>query len=356
MSERIELSFTVYDQAKAEKLTLSKYLEKLYPTPEGSKLDAFERALKQEGIIVKSVYEKGIYADPVDAFYRTETSRVLFPEFIARTVREAIVEDTVLPYLIGQNTTIDTDTYRTFYVEDQPTKSKKVRITEAADLPVAVIRGKDQVVRLYKFGRAIDVSYEALRRMAIDMLALHIRRIAIQTAKDKVEEILNVIKNGDGNNNAAPVLKLSVLDSGATPGTITPKALLKFLMEFEPFPCDTLIASKDAFVQLVLTDVPNLDTATLLRLLATGVTSGVNFNAPQMPNGTVRLFWNANITGNQIYGINRRYAIEQITEAGSDIREADKFIKNQTQILTISENTGYSKMFPEATKILDLDQ
>lgn len=350
----ITLNRDMYLAAAAERLTFSQYLEKLDPTPEGEKLDAFQRQLKKQGIITKSIYEKGIYADPVEAFYRTSESQVLFPEFIARQVREAYVQDTILPYLIGQNTIINGDTYRTFYVEDQPEAARKKRVTEAAELPKSKIVGKEQTVKIYKFGRAIEASYEVIRRMQIDMLALHVRRIALQAAKDKVEEIITVIQNGDGNNNAAPVLKLTALDNSATAGTLTAKGFLKFLMEFMPFPCNTLIGSKDAFVQLVLTNIPNLTTADVLRLLSAGATDGVTLSAPQLPNDTVRLFWHDSITGLKLLGINRQYAIEQVTEAGSDVSESDKFITRQTQVLTISENSGFSKMFVEATKVLDI--
>jgi len=356
MSAKLELSRDMYLEAAAQKVTMSQYLEKKDPTPEGEKLDAFQRQLKRLGIVTKSIFEKGIYADPVEAFYRTSESPVLFPETIARQVREAISQDTILPYLIGQNTIIKGDAYRTFYVEDQPEKQRKKRVTEASELPKAKIVGKEQTVKIYKFGRQIEASYEVIRRMQIDMLALHIRRIAMQTSKDKVEEIINVVINGDGNNNAAPELKLKVdLDAGATAGTLTAKGLLAFLMEYDPFPVNTLIAAKDAFIQLVLTNIPSLSTADLLRLLAQGTAGGVTLNAPQLPNGAVRLFWNTNVPSLKVLGINSQYAIEQVTEAGSDIQEADKFITRQTQVLTVSENSGYSKMFNEATKILNIN-
>lgn len=351
----ITLNRDMYLAAAAEKMTFSQYLEKLDPTPEGEKLDAFERQLKKCGIITKSNYEKGIYASPVEAFYRTSESQVLFPEFIARQVREAIVQDTMLPYLIGQNTIITGDTYRTFYVEDQPTQQRKKRVTEASELPRAKIVGKEQTVKIYKFGRAIEASYETIRRMQIDMLALHVRRIAMQVAKDKVDEIIDVIIDGDGNDNAATTYNLTDLDSGASAGTLTAKGLLKFLMKFKPYPCNVLITDEDTFVQLVLTNIPNLTATDLLRLLAEGSTIGINLTAPQLPSGSVRLFWNDNVTAYDLIGINNQYAIEQVTEAGSDIQESDKFITRQTQVLTISENSGFSKMFNEATAILKVN-
>lgn len=356
MSEKtIQLDRFMYDRAREKKQTLSHYLENKHPSPEGSSLDAFQRALKQEEIVVKSLYEKGIVANDLEAFYRTEESRVLFPEYIARTVREAIVQDTMLPYLVGVTTPINGDSYRTFYVDDQPQKQKKVRVGEAGELPRASIKGREQTVKIYKFGRAIEASYEVIRRMQIDMLALHVRRIAMQVAKDKVEEIIEVIKSGDGNSNAAPTVNLQTLDSTASANTLTAKAFVLFLMEFEEFPCNTLIGSKNSFMQIVLTHIPSLTTADLLKLLAQGTTMGITINAPQMPTGSVRLFWHKDIGENEIFGINNQFAIEQVTEVGSDITEADKFITRQTNVLTISENNGYSKMFVEATKKLNLN-
>jgi len=350
-----KLNRDMYLAAAAERLTFSQYLEKLDPTPEGEKLDAFERQLRKQGIITKTIYGKGIFADRVEAFYRTSESQVLFPEYIARQVREAIVQDTMLPYLIGQNTPITGDSYRTFYVEDQPAQQRLKRVTEASELPRAKIVGKEQTVKIYKFGRTIEASYEVIRRMQIDMLALHVRRIAMQVAKDKVEEIIDVIVNGDGNSNAAYTYDLTALDSGASTGTLSAKGLLKFLMKFKPYPCNILITDEDTFIQVVLTSIPNLTTTDLLRLLAEGTTVGVSISAPQLPSGSVRLFWDDSVTAYDLIGINGQYAIEQVTEIGSDIQEADKFITRQTQVLTISENSGFSKMFNEATAILKVN-
>ena len=348
----IELSRAMYDQARLAKQSISQFLENKYPTPEGEKLDAFQRALKQENIFTKSIYDKGVVASEMQAFYRTEESRFLFPEYIARTVREAVVQDTMLPYLIGVFTTIDSDTYRTFYVDDQPEKQGLKRITEAAELPRVAIKGREQVVKIYKFGRAIEASYEVLRRMKIDMLALHLRRIAMQVAKDKVEEILDVIVNGDGNNNKAPVIKSSTLVSGAT--DITAEVFLRFLMEFEEFPCNTLIADKTGFINIVLAELPNLSAVDVLKILAQGTSVGINLADPQMPTGAVRLFWHKDVAADKIVGINNQFAIEQVTEAGSDIYESDRFIQRQTEILTLSETNGYAKIFPESTKVLHL--
>lgn len=354
---KIALDRKMYKEAAAQRLNLTQFLERLDPSPEGSVLNALGRQLKERGILTKSDFAKGIAASVVEeAFYRTEDNDVLFPEVIASGVREAYVSDVMLNALIGQYTTITGNAYKTVYADDQPTKQSLKRVTEASELPSTKLTLRTQEVQIYKYGRAIRASYEVLRRMQIDLLALHVRRMAMQAAKDKVSEILTVIKSGDGNDNAAPVIKLTDMDSTATSKKITAKAWLAWLMEFEEFACNTVIASKDAFLQIMLTDLGSFTAAQALTLLSQGKTGGIAVAAPQLPNGQVNLFWHDDLTQYEILGINNQYAIEQIFEAGSDIQEADRFITNQTNVLTISENSGYSKIFVEATKKLDLNQ
>lgn len=353
VTDRIRLTASLYDEAANERKTLSQLLEEKDPSPQGSKLDAFERLLREHGIVVKSDYERGTIASEVDAFYRTEESKVLFPEFIARTVREALVRDTILPSLVGSTITINTDSYRSFYVDDQPEKQQLRRVTEAAELPRVTIRGREQVVRLWKYGRAIEASYEVIRRMQIDMLALHIRRIAMQIAKDKAEEALYVIKNGDGNENRAPEIKMSDLVSGAT--DLTPEILLRFMMEFEEFGVNTLISSKKTFANIVAAHMPDITTSQLLALIGLARSSGITISTPQFPDSNLTLLWHDSIDDSHIYGINREFAIQEVKEAGSDIRESTRFIMRQTEALTISENVGFAKIFDQATKILVLE-
>jgi len=354
---KIALDRRMYKEAAAQRLNLTQWLERLDPSPEGAVLNALGRQLKERGILTRSDFAKGIAASTVEeAFYRTEDNDVLFPEVLASGVREVYVTDPMLSSLIGQYTTIVGNSYKTVYADDQPTKQSLKRVTEASELPKTKLVTRTQEVKIYKYGRAIEASYEVVRRMQIDLLALHVRRMAMQAAKDKVSEILTVIEDGDGNSNAASVIKLTDMDSAATSKTLTAKAWLAFLMEFEEFAANTVVASKDAFLQIMLTDLGSFTAAQALKLLSEGRTSGIAVSAPQLPNGQINLFWHNDLTQYEILGINNQYAIEQVFEAGSDINEADRFITNQTQVLTISENSGYAKVFTEATKKLDLNQ
>lgn len=354
------LTSDLYQQAHSKEMTLSMFLESQDPTPEGSKLDAFERLMKEAGILTQSIPEKNIFASKVDAFYRTTENKVLFPEYVARTLVQAMNEFPLYKYLVAARTPIDSNVYKASYLDFNDPKNKKAtemrRVTEASDLPVAKLRIGESAISFYKYGRAVEASYEALRRMSIDMFNRQIDRIGTDAANNKIAEILTVIKDGDGNNNAAPTHKVTAFDSGAT--TITRTAWVKFLLKFFPYGANTIVANEDGLLQILEVLYPKFEVASKMdELLANGL--NVKTTLPQGLIANTTLLYSPHVEkigGKEaIYALNRENAIEELVEVGSSISEADKFIKNQTQILTVSENSGFRKIFNDSARILTIE-
>lgn len=355
-ANEIKLSIDMYKEAQRQKLTFSQYLETIDSSESygpNEKLDAFERQLKRFDIKVANKPEKGIYASDVEAFFLTEESKVLFPEFISRVAREEQAAGSILPELIAINTPIDSNVYVPYYVDDQPAEQSKRRVTEAAQLPLCEIKGQEHSIKLYKYGRAIKASYEAIRRMKIDMLALHVKRIAQQTSLDKALDAIDVIVNGDGNNNAAKVFKLGADLGGDLSNGLDYKSWLKFLMNFYPYHCTTVIGGLDEVVGLLTMQMPNVDPLVLVSMLQQGPVNArmqlgqdlfVNYRVLYLPDAPEKT----------LIAIDKGFAVEQLTEIGSDIMESEKFIMNQTSVLTVSENNGFAKIFNKATAVLDL--
>ena len=92
-------------------------------------------------------------------------------------------------------------------------------------------------------------------------------------------------------------------------------------------------------------------------LLAKGLK--VSTTLPQGLIANTTLLYNPNIEQinkkEAVYGLNKGNTIEEIFEVGSTISEADKFIRNQTQIMTISENSGFRKIFKDGARILTIE-
>lgn len=360
--DKILLNRDMYQEARRNEITLSQLLELNDPSAEGSRLDAFERQLREHNIVTQTIASKGINASTVDAFYRTNESKVLFPEFIGRTLRESLVAASVLPYLIAMNTPIDGNAYRTIYCKNDTANkkaAKRRRITEASELPKSKLVTAENTTKIYKYGNAIEASYETIRRMKIDMFAVHIRRIGQQSASDEVLDVLDIIKDGDGNNNAATVYTNTGLDSGATGGTLSQDAFVSFLLAFYPYSCNTMVANKAALLQVLKLLYPAQSTTQLVAFLIGGGALPAKVKMPQGLFSEFTLLYDPNIEAVNahpaIYGLDSRYAIEKVQEVGSDIQEADKYILNQTQVLTISENAGFNKIMPEASAILEIN-
>lgn len=351
----------MYREAHKKGISLSSYLEMNDPSPEGSKLDAFERLMKEAQIVTQSIPSKNIFASKMDAFYRTSENKNLFPEFTARTLIKEMNEFPLYRYLVAGRVPIEGNTYKGAYLDYGDAKNKKAlemrRVTEGADLPLAKLRLGEKSINIYKYGRAIEASYEVLRWMDIELFQRHIRKIASIAANNKTEEILTVIKDGDGNSNAAPKSTATYHDNAFTT-TLTRTAWVKFLLSFFPSGCDTVVANVDGLIQILEVLYPKFEVAGKMdELIANGL--NVKTVLPQNLITTTTLLYSPKIeqiSGKEaIYAVNRSECIQEVFEIGSTISQADEFIRNQTKILTISENSGFMKQFADSAQILTIE-
>lgn len=354
------LTSALYAQAHSQDMTLSMFLESQDPTPQGESLDAFERLMKEANILTKAVPSKNLFSSKVESFYRTNENKILFPEYISRTLVQAMTEYPIYKHLVAMRTPIDSNVYKASYLDMDDASNKKAtetrRVTEAADLPVAKLKLGSSAIALYKYGRAVEASYEALRRMSLEMFEMHIKEIGTQASNNKVSEIIDVIKNGDGNGNAAPVIASSSLDATATT-SITRDAWIKFLLKFYPNGCDTVVANIDGLLQILSVLYPKNELSSRMDEL---LTKGLNASTtlPQNLVSNVTLLYHPGIEKiggkESIIGLNSKRAVEEIVEVGSTVNEADKFIKNQVELLTISENSGFRKIFKDSANALTI--
>jgi len=165
-------------------------------------LDAYQRQLKRFGIKVS-----GPNCDTVEKFFAASDSAVLFPEFIARAVRQGIHSHDVLPYIIAAKSKIDGIDYRTINsdLETEPTppdpeptqntnQDDSSSINEGNLLPAVNIRTNSSLITLKKHGRTLSSSYEALRFQNLDVLAVILRKIGADIVGEQLDDAIDVIK------------------------------------------------------------------------------------------------------------------------------------------------------------------
>ncbi len=293
-------------------------------------LDAFERQLKRFDIKLK-----GAGSSTVDKFFATTDSAVLFPEYVSRAVRQGIEEGKHLDSIIATKTNIEGLDYRT--ITSIPTADEKElkEVAEGAQIPETVIHTQENLVTLKKRGRMLVASYEAIRFQRLDLFTVTLRQIGAYIARSQFKDAVNVLINGDGNNNPAEEI------TPETSGSITYADLIKLWNTFSPYEMNTIIASPDVTAKLLT--MPEFRDAP----------AGLNFHG----NGTMitplgAKLIKSNDLNKKIVALDKNYALEMVT-AGGVQTDFDRLIDRQLERAAITQISGFAKIFADSAKVMN---
>ena len=195
-------------------------------------LDAYQRQLKRFNIKVS-----GAGSDVVDKFFKTSDSAVLFPEYVSRAVRQGMQEANVLPRIVASTTVIDSLDYRSIACEPSDDEKELKVVAEGAFIPETSVKSKENLVHLKKRGRSLVASYEAVRFQRLDLFTVTLRQIGAYIARTQLSDAVDVLINGDGNNNAAANTAVE------SAGKLTYTDLVNFWNLFDPYELNTIIAA-----------------------------------------------------------------------------------------------------------------
>ncbi len=329
-----------YDNLRLEKgmyrqegMNFTQVLESLDPSENyrGTALegtDAFQRQLKRFGILAK-----GAGSSPVEKFFRTMDSAVLFPEYIARTVRQGMEENDILPGIVATTTTIDAMDYRSIYSNASDEDKALQDVEEGAAIPETEVKTKEHLVQLHKRGRMLVASYEALRFQKLDLFSVMLRQIGAHIHKMQLQDAIHVLLNGDGNDNAAAVYAVGTDPISGTSGTLNYDQLVEFWGQFDPYTMNTILCSTGTMTKML--KIPELQNPV----------AGLNFQG----TGTIgtplgaKLHRTAALEDGMLIGLDNRYALEQI-RCGDVLVEYDKLIDRQLERAAITSISGFGKI------------
>lgn len=296
--------------------------------------------------------EMGKIMDTAYTSTGVDSNEWLFPAFLESTMREALYGTDIIRYLTDTSVGVDTNIIKSATLDLKSEENKrairKMRVAEGADLPLAKIKIGEKAISLWKHGRAIEVTYEAMRRMRIDLVGKHLAAIANDIAFQALDEAVDVLQNGDGNDNAA-----TKLDTVASASAITAETVVGWMVDYftqNHFAADTLIAPTDVIKKLI--------GMTFNPAFVEGASNRLTFSTPQLANQNLNLIFHdvPKISNKSVIMLaSRSNTLVRYEENGSNIQEAQSFARNQTRLLTISENSGYainikgSNMFIELT-------
>ena len=333
----------VYENIKLEKglyttgKSFTEALEALDPSEnyigtELEGLDAYQRQLKRFSIKVSG---KG--SDRVEKFFKTSDSAALFPEYISRAVRAGIDENNLLDKIVATTTNVEALDYRT--ITSVPSEDDKtlVLVNEGEAIPETQVKTQENLVKLRKRGRMLVASYEAIRFQRLDLFTVTLRQIGAYIAKAQLKDAVNVLMNGDGNDNAITASTV------AAEGTLAYGDLVDFWNSFDPYTLNCIIAS------------PSMASKILKLSEMRDAAAGLNFHSTGnlvTPFGA-ELVKSSAVAENKLIGLDRTCALELVT-AGGVTTEFDKLIDRQLERAAITSIAGFAKIYTPASKALSL--
>lgn len=294
-------------------------------------LDAFERQLKRFDIKLS-----GPNSDSINKFFATTDSAALFPEYISRAVRQGIESSNTVDKIIATKTNINSLDYRT--ISSIPTTAEKTLsvVAEGAAIPETTVHTKENLVTLKKHGRMLVASYEAIRFQKLDLFTVTLRQIGSHIARSQFESAIFTLVDGDGNDNPLGSF------SPTTPETLAYVDFINLWNTLSPYEMNTIIFPKTKISSLF--SIPEFKDSN----------AGLNFHGTGTmitPLGAKLLISDA-IEADAI-ALDKNYALEMVT-AGGVQTEYDKLIDRQLERATISQITGFAKIFDEASCGLSL--
>ena len=339
-----------YDNLKLEKgmyrqagMSFTQVLESMDPSENyrGTALegtDAFQRQLKRFGIRAK-----GAGSSPVEKFFATMDSAVLFPEYIARTVRQGMEENDILPAIVATTTVIDAMDYRSIYSNPTDEDKELKDVAEGESIPETQIKTKENLVKLKKRGRMLIASYEALRFQKLDIFGVMLRQIGAYIQKQQLIDAVDVLVNGDGNDNAAVQYSVGSSPISGTSGNLGYEQLVEFWGQFDPYTMNTILCSNEGMTKLL--KIPELQNPL----------TGLNFQGTgklSTPLGA-QLHRTSAVDNNVFIGLDNRYALE-LVRAGDVLVEYDKLIDRQLERAAITSISGFGKICDGAAAVLNV--
>ena len=372
-ADDVVLDKGMYAEAAKNRMTLSQYLERINPSKDTDKLDAFERQLKRFGIVTKSQPEKGIYASTIEHFLKaSETyennqplqtgvpaSTILFPEYISRVARMAMLsnQDYDVNNLLSTTRVINASTYKELWIDttpgqnDQPdyTKYEMGRVGEFGTFPRVQITWEESAKSVYKRGVQIDMSYEFQREASMDILSIVISRIMLSQSQSLFHKALDKAYNG------ATAVESSTLDSTSTGGTLTYEAWLKWTASFGVYSPDTYYCSLDTALKVIMMDKPNIDPVAMMAALKQGpVTQEIQVARGLWKNVTIFPLTDGTLPDDYILTFDKQYCLERVIQAGTDIQESERIITQQFDSVVISIADEISIIFDDSRFVLHI--
>ncbi len=298
-------------------------------------MDAYELTLQEYG-----VRAFGMQTDRVEKFFTTPETRVLFPEFLDRTIHASSIRTSLVPKLVRNITVVQGFEYRKLYLQEAEGDRQTSKSGIGGTAPRTTIKIAGVTTSINKFWRELRFRYEDISMTPLNAFAFVLKRFGDQLGVDQTDDFILTLQNGDGNNNG---LLAGLTVPTAVSGVIGKLDFIKFVSALEqPYTIDAYVGLK-ADMQLVwdmLSDMSNPPS----QWAATTI---------PMPAGYE---WNRSnvLASNILLGLDTERAGQYVTSDAAMLTETEKLIRTQEVSTVVTEWGSFNVVDQQGIGCLDI--
>jgi hypothetical protein len=297
-----------------------------------------EKELAARGISRSDTVEKAFFSSA------NGPNQPLFPVFLASQIIAGQMADSLVPHLVATELRINSHVQEKVTIADTAASRGSKNVTEGQELPKTSIARTSGSITLLKYGRMLEATYESVRLMHLDILALQLQRMGRQIGVDQSDQLIETLLEGDGN--AGTAVAWITAESA---GTLDYDELVRLFLQFPIGYRMRHAVINDAMLRTILNFAEFKDPMAGFRFTREGIIPG--------PMGAEWHRWTS--TGSTAFGTDRILAVDDRMAAvlyreGDLLEEADQLIDKQMHRRTLSEWIGFAKWDNDASKALRL--
>jgi len=278
----------------------------------------------------------------VERFFQSDpNAKWLFPDIVREAVIAGMKRKPVYRSLIVGDEKIDGTAYDMPYVVESEAESEMRAVAEGAAIPESELTYGDRIVRLSKVGRGVIASYEAIRRMSVDILRVHLQRIGERLGRSLDARVATVLIDGDGSTGSEAVtVNTATADTWAYADIVN--GFLKLNLEHY-FNATHMLANAELCKAILGLD--EFKDAVLFNFAKTG-----EFPTPL----GMRLVPMEDQPANKLTILDAGYAVQKLTEQDLLV-ESDKLINQQWDRTYLTVVTNFGIVYPKARVVVESD-
>ncbi|OGH60556.1 MAG: hypothetical protein A3G34_10505 [Candidatus Lindowbacteria bacterium RIFCSPLOWO2_12_FULL_62_27] len=278
----------------------------------------------------------------IEKFFSSDpNAKWLFPDIVREGVLSGLRHRPIHNRLVASEETAEGNSYQVPYVDEKENEAEEeaLDVAEGADIPESEIKYGDRIVVIGKKGRGIIASYEAMRRMKINMLRVHLERVGQRVGiqlDNRCGEVLRVGNSTESAPTAIPVI---------TPGALVYEDLtMGFveLMDNRNFTPTNILCS--ATTKRKILNMAEFKDPLVFDFARTGKTPsplGLTLDALR------------NQPDNQVTILDKAFAVVKVTENDVTV-ESDKLISKQWDRSYITLNVDFAILYKDARVVIQI--